>query len=569
LADAKSSDNSLVAGQSFLTGVTGAKLDSLVWLHKDVHLPTTANSLRSWAWWLSLVSWRLAPYTVAPIFIVVYVFKLCSLSSICNGIFFARLGWLALFHNYVLFYGILQSLIAVPISLFIALVGILTIQPLILRELLNLFPRAIGATANGLILLNANQSLTISWSSIRNVEQTQLRLQGRSPVLAIKLELDQEPKFRNWAERRAWFRSSALHNSLLYLDSSGRLPDDRYYPCLWIPVEMIASEAERERLIATIRTNVDESLIDQSVPSMPALSTVSFTQMWLDELRQTDRNGVLSPGQRLNGGKYKIKNQLGSGGFSVVYQATDLAQGEKQKEVAIKEFILTIPGSSASIDRRIAGVMAEVELLKTLDHPAIVKFLDCFAQSGRMYVVLEAIEGPTLRQYAMSRLVSTRELVDISLQCCEILRYLHVREHPIFHRDLAPDNFILSGNGIKLIDFNIAIVGARFDSTLVVGKHCYMAPEQFAGTTNQSSDLYQLGATLYYLATGCDPEPLTVSKIHERRADVSPEFCAIVEKLTQQDESDRYSDIYGVIDRLTRLRAPAPINEQAARVSQD
>jgi hypothetical protein len=568
LAGTKSS-NSLVADQSHLPGVAGAKLDSLVWLHKDVHLPTTANSLRSWTWWLSLVSWRLAPYTVAPIFIAVYIVKLYSFGSICNGIFFARLGWLALFHNYVLFSGIMQSLIAVPVSLCIALVGILTIQPLILRELLNLFPRAIGATRDGLVLLNANQSLTISWSSIRSVEQSQLRLQGRSPVSAIKLELDQDPKFRNWAERRAWFRSSALHNSLLYLDSSDRLPDDSLYPCLWIPVEMIGSEAERERLIATIRTNVDESLIGQSVPSMPALSTVSFTQMWLDELRQTDRSGILSPGQGLNGGKYQIKKQLGSGGFSVVYQATELAQGEKPKEVAIKEFILTIPGSSASIDRRIAGVMSEVELLKTLDHPAIVKFLDCFAQTGRMYVVLEAIEGPTFRQYAMGRLASTKELIDISLQCCEILRYLHVREHPIFHRDLAPDNFILSGHGVKLIDFNIAIVGARFDSTLVVGKHCYMAPEQFAGTTNQSSDLYQLGATLYYLATGCDPEPLTVSKIHERRGNISSEFCAIVEKLTQQNESDRYSDIFGVIDNLTRLRAALPIDEQAACVPRD
>jgi hypothetical protein len=559
----------LVADQSYLPGFTGAKLDSLVWLHKDVHLPATANSLRSWAWWLSLVSWRLAPYTVAPIFNGKYIVNLYSIGVVSHGIFFAHLGWVAWFHNYVLFSGIIYSLIAIPISLFFALVGILTIQPLILRELLNLFPRAIGATPDGLVLLHANQSLTIPWASIRNVEQTQLRLQGRTPVSAIKLELDEEPKFRNWSERKAWFRSAALHNSLLYLDSSGRLPDDSRYPCLWIPIEMIGSEAERERLIATVRTNVDESLIDQSVPSMPALSTVSFTQMWLDELRQTDRSGTLSPGQRLNGGRYMIKNQLGSGGFSVVYQALDRAEGETPKEVAIKEFILTIAGSSASIDRRIAGVMSEVELLKTLDHPAIVKFLDCFAQTGRMYVVLEAIEGPTLRQYATSRHASTKELIDISLQCCEILRYLHVRENPIFHRDLAPDNFILSGTGVKLIDFNIAIIGARFDSSLVVGKHCYMAPEQFAGTTNQSSDLYQLGATLCYLATACDPEPLSVAKIDERRGDVSSGFCAIVEKLTQQNESDRYLDIHEVINQLTRLRAALPTNEQAARVPQD
>src|SRR5581483_5192636 len=98
-------------------------------------------------------------------------------------------------------------------------------------------------------------------------------------------------------------------------------------------------------------------------------------------------------------------------------------------------------------------------------------------------------------------------------QMCEILAYLHGLEPPVVHRDFTPDNLMITDDGtLKLLDFNVAMSADNAaTSSTAVGKHAYMAPEQFRGLPEPKSDIYSLGATLHFLLTGRDPEPISVS----------------------------------------------------------
>ena len=94
------------------------------------------------------------------------------------------------------------------------------------------------------------------------------------------------------------------------------------------------------------------------------------------------------------------------------------------------------------------------------------------------------------------------------------MQYLHGQNPPIIHRDVTPDNLVLDRTGsIKLIDFGAANEFIATATGTLVGKQSYIAPEQFRGHATPQSDIYALGCTLYYLATGADPEALSQSSL--------------------------------------------------------
>jgi len=125
----------------------------------------------------------------------------------------------------------------------------------------------------------------------------------------------------------------------------------------------------------------------------------------------------------------------------------------------------------------------------------------------------------------------------------------------VVHRDFTPDNLMLGhGDILKLIDFNVAQHLESMSTHAVVGKHSYIPPEQFQGETTQQSDIYAMGATLFFLLTGKDPEPISVSRLKEARMDVSDELDAIVAKATATDTAYRYVSCEEIKRELETLR---------------
>jgi serine/threonine-protein kinase len=125
-------------------------------------------------------------------------------------------------------------------------------------------------------------------------------------------------------------------------------------------------------------------------------------------------------------------------------------------------------------------------------------------------------------------------------QLVPALQYLHQQAPPIVHRDVTPDNLLLKPDGtLMLIDFGAAkeIVG-NFTGT-IIGKHAYIAPEQFKGKPTPKSDVYSLGSTAYFLLTGKSPEPLTPSCAKEQLDSVPQDLSDLVLKCTALDERQR------------------------------
>jgi serine/threonine-protein kinase len=167
--------------------------------------------------------------------------------------------------------------------------------------------------------------------------------------------------------------------------------------------------------------------------------------------------------------------------------------------------------------------------------------LDIFAEDRRVYIVLEQVQGTNLRR--LVREEGPRppaEAVQLGIKMCEILNYLHAQQPPVVHRDFTPDNIIIKPDGsLVLIDFSVASHRKQYAGDCV-GKHAYTAPDQFRGQSCPQSDLYALGATIYYLLVGSDPVPLSVSHPLQKRADVPAALDSIVARATALKLADRY-----------------------------
>lgn len=271
----------------------------------------------------------------------------------------------------------------------------------------------------------------------------------------------------------------------------------------------------------------------------------NYTELWLQALSAPPRRERLTPlpeGGTLRDGRYIVRGQLGVGGQGTAYlaQANDL-----DHEVVLKEFILPVYVDANIRRQALEKMQHEAEILRRLDDQRIVKLIDFFIEDHRGYLVLERIDGVSLRQKVSEQGPFKEERVrQLAAEMCLMLTYLHGLEPPVVHRDFTPDNLILEHEGIlKLVDFNVAQQKDTTATGTVVGKHCYISPEQFRGKPTPQSDIYAMGATLFYLLTGEDPEPITSSRPQKLVGDISDEFNEIVAKATSLDPRLRYQNI--------------------------
>ena len=218
-----------------------------------------------------------------------------------------------------------------------------------------------------------------------------------------------------------------------------------------------------------------------------------------------------APGEAF-GDRYQIERQLGKRAGRYTLLARDL---QTQTQVVIKR--LSFGEDFAWEDLKLFE--REAATLKDLAHPAIPRYLDYFdldLSSGKGFALVQTyIPAPSLEEHIKAgRTFSEPEIIELATALLEILRYLHERAPSVIHRDLKPSNILLgdrTGNSVGLVylvDFG-AVQAARTEGTItVVGTYGYMPPEQFGDRAVPASDLYALGATLVYLATGQQPADL-------------------------------------------------------------
>ncbi|MBA4547505.1 Stk1 family PASTA domain-containing Ser/Thr kinase [Thermoactinomyces intermedius] len=202
------------------------------------------------------------------------------------------------------------------------------------------------------------------------------------------------------------------------------------------------------------------------------------------------------------GGRYEIVSRVGGGGMAVVYKAKDVLLN---RYVAIKVLSESLSNDSEFIRR----FSREAQAAASLSHPNIVNVYDVGRDHFTHYIVMELVEGPTLKQYIQERgPLPVQEAATIAVQICDGLAHAH--ENQIVHRDIKPHNILLGPNGrAKVTDFGIARAASSSTITQqgsVMGSVHYFSPEQArGGVIGEKSDLYSLGIVLYEMLTGRIP----------------------------------------------------------------
>jgi serine/threonine protein kinase len=253
-------------------------------------------------------------------------------------------------------------------------------------------------------------------------------------------------------------------------------------------------------------------------------------------------------------------------------KTSELSTRESSREVVLKEFLLPVFPDTRVRKAAAIKFQEEADLLGKLEHPQIVKFYELFLEDHRAYLVLEKLDGVTLKDYVESKgKLPLATIEDLAQQMCLILQYLHNQAPPVVHRDFTPDNLILSEDGkLKLLDFSVAQSVTSNVTGSVVGKPHYIAPEQFRGKSCSQSDIYSMGATLYFLASGKQPEPITNLKLAledtsasanskesvnfkesvNSKASANTKISKVIEKSTKLDLGNRYKRVEEILQDL-------------------
>jgi tRNA A-37 threonylcarbamoyl transferase component Bud32 len=333
---------------------------------------------------------------------------------------------------------------------------------------------------------------------------------------------------------------------------------------LVLRLDAVASSDDRKRLQMAIKKYLPSYRLDASVTDELNLPMMvqNYTDLWMDALSLSTiraRESTLEAGTHLAQGRYEIVEQIGAGGQAIVYKAIERHAGRNglviTAEVVLKEFVLPAHAGITVRKRVLEHIQREAQLLGSFKQPHIVKLNQFFVEDQRAYLVLEYISGKTLKNVVAEQgALPEKRVIDLALQMCDILEYLHSQDPKVVHCDFTPDNLIVDEHDfLKLIDFNVAQHLEADTTKTVVGKHSYIPPEQFRGKASPQSDIYALGASLYFLLTNREPEAISQALVRQDNPAVSEELAAIVAKATAIPLPDRYQNCKEVRSDLLKL----------------
>lgn len=269
--------------------------------------------------------------------------------------------------------------------------------------------------------------------------------------------------------------------------------------------------------------------------------------------------------------RYQVLAQVGTGGFGAVYKALDTQAQDRR--VALKQINLRGLTPQQVIEAT-DSFNREVHMLSTLNHAHLPRIHAHFTDPDHWYVAMDFIDGETLEYYLRDitsadenaiRALVLDEVLDIALQLCNVLAYLHTQQPPIIFRDLKPANIMRTPQGrLYLIDFGIAryFTPGQVRDTIPLGSPGYAAPEQYGrAQTTPRADIYSLGALLHHLLSRHDPAETPFSFAPLRLADPTDlsELTTLVARMVEQDVELRPETIGTVESTLLRIR-----NQRAA-----
>jgi hypothetical protein len=259
-------------------------------------------------------------------------------------------------------------------------------------------------------------------------------------------------------------------------------------------------------------------------------------------------------------GRYRVTRVLGCGGMGAVYLADDnRIQGRR---VAVKENLSTTPQAQAQFQ-------AEVSLMVGLSHPGLPDVSDQFiGPGGRQYIVMDYVEGETLEDIVDRRgSLPEAEVIALADQLLDVLEHLH--SHSVIHRDVKPANVKITPSGKPvLVDFGIAKLHAPGLRTQTWGRGFgspgFAPPEQYGAGTDARSDLYSLGAVMYFLLTGQVPPEAPelaagtrLTPPRQLRSDLSSHVQSVIFKAMALNTAQRYQSAAEM--RQALLGPPGPM----------
>lgn len=279
-------------------------------------------------------------------------------------------------------------------------------------------------------------------------------------------------------------------------------------------------------------------------------------------------------------GRYELLQLLGEGGMGQVYKARHTRLG---KIFAIKSLRHLSPDPTEQA-KFLDAFETEARTLAELDHPALAQVSDFFETDGVHYLVMEFVDGKTLSRVAdlAPKLLSQRRIIQWARELCDALGYLHSQNPPVIVRDLKPDNVMIDEKRrLRLLDFGIAKrlqagVGTR-DIIKGMGTAEYAPLEQYgSASTDQRSDIYALGGTLYFMLTELPPppawrrasegvQPALPSTVNDT---VTPEFENLVMRMMALKREDRPQSVAEIRAQLDAMAegASAPPPTQRSQV---
>ncbi|HEY4000505.1 MAG TPA: serine/threonine-protein kinase [Candidatus Xenobia bacterium] len=274
---------------------------------------------------------------------------------------------------------------------------------------------------------------------------------------------------------------------------------------------------------------------------------------------------MLAAGERL-AGHYRIVSELGKGGMGHVYLAH---HEDLDAKVALKELTLPFDADPVHIER----FRFEGRILHKLRHPRLPLVYDFFKEGDQYYIAMEFVEGRSLSQVVRDDgAVPAGTLLNWIDQLCEVLDYLHTHDPPIIFRDLKPPNIMITqGGDLKLIDFGIAKlfdIDANDGQTSTVirgaGTPGFAPPEQYGAGTDERSDIYSLGATLWSVCMSRIPPPsvnlaagaAALPSLEQGRPDLPPLIVNAINRMMALKREERPQTIKEVKALMRGVQVP-------------
>ncbi len=285
-------------------------------------------------------------------------------------------------------------------------------------------------------------------------------------------------------------------------------------------------------------------------------------------------NSMMHIGEGTRFSHYEIRTQLGAGGLGEVYLAEDL---KLRRSVAIK-FIARHKEISPAAEKRF---LREARAASQLNHPNIVTIYEAGETDNHAYIVMEYVEGRSLRELLLACELTPQTTIDIALQISDALAEAH--SHNLIHRDIKPENILLtSRERVKVLDFGLArnfgsltsdqegptIVDSLTDSGAIVGTLPYMSPEQLRGDPlDKRSDIFSFGIVLFEMMTGHHPfkgaNAFEIASLILKQETVSTELFApavpasvtsLIVRILEKDRVRRFESFGEVLNSLESIK---------------